>query len=111
LILLNKKIALDQAEKSKNDISDDKKSWIVSRTSAYISEIARMNFGGRYYWNSDLNIPVLVIGEPKYKLHLLTYNKVIGRIEKGIEDNIPFFFNGFIGNMSEAKKGDEKYII
>ncbi|MCC9043212.1 hypothetical protein LNQ81_11080 [Myroides sp. M-43] len=61
---------------------------------AYVFEVAKRNFGGRYYWYDDLNQPIFVTGQPKFEASLLAFEKVKGRIKNGYEDNIPFFFEG-----------------
>lgn len=69
----------------------------------YILEVARMNFGGRYVWWKDRNMPVLECGFPDNCITIASFDKVLGRIENGDEDNIPFFFAGFVESMVRAK--------
>lgn len=69
---------------------------MIVKIGAYIFEVARLNFGGRYCWYGDLSQPILVTGEPEFKMALLAFDKTKGRFEKGAEDNIPFFFEGYV---------------
>ena len=69
----------------------------------YILEVARMNFGGRYVWWKDRNMPVLECGFPDNCIAIASFDKVLRRIENGDEDNIPFFFAGFVESMVRAK--------
>lgn len=77
----------------------------IVKIGAYILEVARRNFGGRYCWYNDLEQPVLVTGEPEFKMALLAFDKTKGRFENGDEDNIPFFFEGYVqGVRSKANR-------
>lgn len=76
---------------------------MIERSGAYIFEVAKRSFGGRYYWYDDLNQPILVTGQPKFEASLLAYEKVRGRLKNGYEDNIPFFFEGYV-EVVQAKK-------
>lgn len=68
----------------------------IKKSASYIFEVAKQNFGGKYLWYEQLNQPVLVTGQPDFDVSLIAYEKVKGRLENGIEDNIPFFFEGYI---------------
>jgi hypothetical protein len=69
---------------------------MIIKLGAYIFVVARLNFGGKYYWYDHLDQPVLVTGQPEFEISLLAYEKVKGRFENGQEDNIPFFFDGYV---------------
>jgi len=69
---------------------------MIMKIGSYIFEVARQNFGGKYYWYNNLDQPILVTGQPEFEMSLLAYEKVRGRFENGVEDNIPFFFEGFV---------------
>lgn len=79
----------------------------------YIFEVARRNFGGTYYWYDKLNQPILVTGQPEYEVSLLAVEKVKGRIINGIEDSIPFFFDGYIRAVERGRseKGYRSMIV
>lgn len=80
----------------KQEMDDEMKERVIKKAGSYIFEVARQNFGGRYYWYNQLNQPILVTGQPEFNLSLLAFEKVKGRLENGAEDNIPFFFEGFV---------------
>lgn len=86
-----------------NDMDENHKQNIISTTGSYIFEVARKNFGGKYFWYDKLNQPILVTGQPDFEMSLLAFEKVKGRLENGIEDNIPFFFEGFIEGVKNKK--------
>lgn len=62
--------------------------------SAYVFEVARRAFGGRYLRGDEENPFVLVIGEGAAEIGVCVMSKVRGRTVNGPEDNIPFFYAG-----------------
>lgn len=62
--------------------------------SAYIFEVARRAFGGRYLRGDTENPFVLVIGEGTAQVGVCVMSKVRGRAVNGPEDSIPFFYAG-----------------
>lgn len=83
--------------------NDETKRIMIIKIGAYIFEVARQNFGGQYYWYDKLDQPVLVTGQPEFEMSLLAYQKVKGRFENGSEDNIPFFFAGYVEGVKNRK--------
>lgn len=83
----------------KADIETRRK--MIIKIGSYIFEVAKKNFGGQYYWYDRLDQPILVTGQPEFEMSLLAYEKVRGRFEKGNEDNIPFFFEGYVEGVKE----------
>lgn len=79
----------------KNSDKETKRKMII-KIGAYVFEVARRNFGGVYYWYERLDQPILVTGQPEFEMSLLAYEKVKNRFENGYEDNIPFFFSGYV---------------
>jgi hypothetical protein len=63
-------------------------------TSAYVFEVARRAFGGRYARGDAENPFVLVIGEGAAEVGVCVMSKVHGRALNGPEDSIPFFYAG-----------------
>lgn len=64
------------------------------QAAAYIGEVARREFGGRYLAGDEDNPYVLVIGEPHFQIGVMVMGKVAGRVLNGPEDSIPFFYDG-----------------
>lgn len=78
------------------DSNDETKRIMIIKIGAYVFEVARQNLGGIYYWYVPLNQPILVTGQPDFEMSLLTYEKVRNRFEKGVANNIPSFFEGYV---------------
>lgn len=79
--------------------------WIATLVGAYILEVARREFGGQYYWHDGQNRPVLVVGEPSYRIAIIPFDKVRGRLLRDEADNIPFFYDGFAESVRRAEPG------
>jgi hypothetical protein len=62
--------------------------------SAYVFEVARREFGGRYLRGDEENPFVLVIGEPDFQIGVMVMGKVSGRAVNGPEDSLSFFYEG-----------------
>ncbi|WP_433620539.1 hypothetical protein [Paenibacillus cellulositrophicus] len=52
----------------------------------------------------DRDQPVLVTGEPDYSISIFAFDKVKGRIQNGKEDEIPYYFDGYIEAVKKGKK-------
>jgi hypothetical protein len=102
---------LEEASDFFEDMDSERQDQIVEQIGAYIFEVARRNFGGRYFWYDARNQPILVTGLPDFEISLLAYDKVRGRLENGAEDNIPFFFEGYADRVKNAKPGDMAMIV
>jgi hypothetical protein len=85
------------------DMDDIQQKNIVSKAGSYIFEVAKQNYGGKYYWYDNLNQPILVTGQPEFEMSFLAFEKVKGRLENGYEDNIPFFFEGYTEGVKNKK--------
>lgn len=76
---------------------------IYTMIGSYVFETARRNYGGKYYWLQDEQQPILVIGEPDFSVSIRAWEKVKSRIEKGVEDNIPFYIEGLKEHIAKGK--------
>lgn len=63
-------------------------------TSAYVFEVARRAFGGRYLRGDKDNPFVLAIGRGEAEIGVCVMAKVRGRVVNGPEDSIPFYYAG-----------------
>ena len=70
---------------------------------AYVFEVARRNFGGKYFWYDPTNQPILVTGLPDFEVSILAVEKVKGRLMNGKEDNIPFYFAGYVEKVKNKQ--------
>lgn len=101
---------LKHVYENQQDLDENMKDDIIRQAGSYIFEVARRNFGGKYYWYDPLNQPILVTGQPIFEISILAFEKVKQRIENGDEDNIPFFFKGYTQRVKAAKQGDQAMI-
>ena len=102
---------LHEASDFYENMSAERQDQIVEQVGAYVFEVARRNFGGRYFWYDTGDQPILSTGLPVFEISLLVYDKVRGRLKNGPEDNIPFFFEGYAERVRQAKPGDKAMIV
>ncbi len=88
-----------------DDLPKDQIDSLVHMLGSYILEVGRREFGGKYYWHDGRDQPVLVVGEPDYRIAILTFDKVRGRLSGDDSDNIPFFYQGFAARARRAEPG------
>jgi len=97
--------ALQEASEFYDEMSEDGKENLITSVGSYIFEVARRNFGGKYFWYEHLNQPILVTGQPEFEVSIVAFDKVKGRLENGKEDNIPFYFAGYIERVKNKQSG------
>lgn len=85
-------------------LDNDELDSVSSMAGSYIFEVARRNYGGQYFWAQDRDQPVLVTGEPEYSISIFAFDKVRCRIKNGKEDEISFYFDGYIQAIEKGKK-------
>ncbi|MGG1516938.1 hypothetical protein ABE504_16135 [Paenibacillus oryzisoli] len=90
-------------ELSEYQIDDDALDSVSSMAGSYIFEVARRNYGGQYIWVQERDQPVLVTGEPEYSISIVAFDKVRGRIRNGKEDDIPYYFDGYIEAVEKGR--------
>ena len=88
-------------------LTPDQLANMAQNFGCYILDVARREFGGRYYWFAQRNQPVLVVGEPAFKVAILAWDKVRGRLSGDEADNIPFFYAGFAERARRAEPGTD----
>jgi hypothetical protein len=77
----------------------------------YVLEVARRAFGGRYCWFDQRDAPVLVVGEPAFRVALLTWDQVQGRLAGDPECDIPFLYAGFAERVRRAEPGTDALYV
>lgn len=97
--------ALEEASDFYEEMVEEQKQGLISSAGSYIFEVARRNFGGKYFWYDHLNQPILVTGQPEFEVSILAFEKVKGRLENGAEDNIPFYFAGYVQRVNNKESG------
>jgi len=84
---------------------------LAQQFGSYVLEVGRREFGGRYLWHDDRDQPVLVVGEPKFRIAMIAWDKVRGRVSGDAGDNIPFFYAGFAERARAAKPGEDALYV
>jgi hypothetical protein len=90
-----------------SEMTPDQVTTLVQDFGGYVLEVGRRAFGGRYQWHDGRDQPVLVVGEPAFRVAVLTWDKVRGRLGGDAGDNIPFFYAGFAERARAAVPGTD----
>jgi hypothetical protein len=77
----------------------------------YVLEVGRREFAGRYLWHEDRDQPVLVVGEPVYRVAIMAWEKVRGRLNRDVGDNIAFHYAGFAERARQAAPGTDVLFV
>ena len=96
---------LEEASDFYEEMSEPQRQNLIASVGSYIFEVARHNFGGKYFWYDQLNQPILVTGQPEFEVSIVAFDKVKGRLENGKEDNIPFYFAGYVERVQNKQSG------
>ena len=94
-----------------SDLTPDQIMILAQNFGCYILEVGRREFGGRYCWFDQRDQPVLVVGEPEYRVALLAWERVKGRLTGDEGDNIPFFYAGFAERARRAEPGSDALYV
>ena len=96
---------LEEASDFYEEMDKQQRQNLITSVGSYIFEVARRNFGGRYFWYDHLEQPILVTGQPEFEVSIIAFDKVKGRLENGKEDNIPFYFAGYVERVQNKQSG------
>lgn len=88
-------------------MTDEQVVNIAQQMGCYVLEVGRRTHGGRYVWHEGRGAPVLLVGEPDFRVAMLAWDKTEGRLRGDEADNIPFFYAGFAGRVRSAGPGDD----
>ena len=105
------KIVEKMLEEISTDGPDANADSVAMVFGSYILEVGRRQFGGKYSWYQKGNQPVLVVGEPHFRIAIITFDRVRSRMRGCREDNIPFFFDGFSSRVRKAMPGDDVFYV
>lgn len=95
----------------KHKMDEEVLQGITHEAGAYLFEVVRRNYGGKYYWLNTENQPILVIGQPEFEICITAYEKVRMRIANGAEDSIPYYVQLVSQTIKQAKPGDRATIV
>lgn len=98
---------LAEASAYVDEMPEDQTEALVHLLGSYILEVGRREFGGKYYWHDGRDQPVLVVGEPDYRIAILALDKVRGRLSGDDAENIPFFYQGFAARARNPEPGTD----
>jgi hypothetical protein len=102
---------LAEAAQWATELGPKQQASLIRIFGAYLLEVARREFGGRYAWHNHQEQPVLVVGEPAFCIAILSMNKMRGRVSGDTADNIPFFYSGFAERARRAVPGDNALFV
>jgi hypothetical protein len=100
-----------EAAASFEELTPEQREIVAQDFGCYILEVARREFGGRYAWFEQRGQPVLVVGEPVFRVALMTWDKVLGRLSGDPADDIPFFYTGFAERVRRAEPGTDALYV
>jgi hypothetical protein len=93
------------------EITPDQLTALTQDFGNYVLEVGRREFGGRYVWHTERDQPVLVVGEPAYRVAIMAWDKVRGRLTGEVADNIPFHYAGFAERARRASPGTDVLFV
>jgi hypothetical protein len=67
---------LEEAAAYAEGMTPEEITMLVQSFGCYILEVGRRSLGGHYKWHEKRNQPVLVVGEPDFRVAMITWNKV-----------------------------------
>lgn len=98
---------LAEAAEYADQMGQESVNALVQLMGSYILQVAYQEHGGTFYWHDAEDQPVLVVGEPAFRVALISFNKVRGRLSGDEGDNIPFFYSGFSDRAKSATPGTD----
>jgi hypothetical protein len=78
---------------------------LVELMGSYVLEVGRRQHGGTYQWHEARAQPVLVVGQSKFSVSMVTFDRVRGRLAGDKGDTIVFFYQGFSARAKTATPG------
>jgi hypothetical protein len=96
---------LDEAAQYSKQMPQTEVTALVELMGSYILAVAHRKYGGTLQWHGGRSQPTLVVGEPKFHVALMTFDKVRARVSGDKADNIVFFYEGFSSRVKSATPG------
>ncbi|MCC3316788.1 hypothetical protein [Nocardia africana] len=93
------------------DMTDTEVQTLVECFGCYVLEVGRRAHGGRYQWFDQREEPILVVEGPDFRIAMITWGRVRGRIEGDPGDNIPFFYDGFAQRVRAAEPATDALYV
>lgn len=76
-------------------LSEEQVTMITQEYGCYLLLTAHKLYGGEFFWSSENEQPMLIVGEPEATIVLLTWQKVRGRLLGDKADHIAYFMEQF----------------
>ena len=86
------------------DVDEDTQYNIRTMAGSYVFEVAKRNFGGKYYWLQSEQQPILIAGEPDFTVSIKAWDKVKKYMENGSEDDLKYYIEGYKEYIEKGKK-------
>ncbi len=81
----------------------------VNRLGSYVLEMGRQNFGGHIYWFDSLQQPILIVGEPQFRISFMPLDRIRAHIEGSYNENFMEYYQEFLSRVQQAKVRSEMY--
>ncbi|WP_392551758.1 hypothetical protein RHO13_10610 [Orbus wheelerorum] len=86
-------------------LSEEQIAMTTQEYGCYLLLTAYKLYGGTFFWNSEYEQPMLIVGEPDACIVLLTWNKVKGRLIGDKADHIAYFIEQFANDAQNPELG------
>jgi hypothetical protein len=96
---------LDEASRYLSSMEVEAVEALIELIGCYILEVGYRRHGGKFAWYEERRQPVLIVGEPRFHVAIITFDKVRGRLSGDKADSIPFFYQGFSERAKSAVPG------
>lgn len=86
-------------------LSETQKGQVAQRFSCYFLEVARRHMGGTYKWYRDVPQPTLVVGEPRFHLSILAWDRVEGALKGRKDNDLVRYYAALVERVRTAQPG------
>lgn len=84
------------------EMSADIKHEVITNASSYVLWVIKQQCGGSFYWSEQRLQPVLVIGEPNYRVALMAQDRVKNKVEKTDAPGIILLYRQVMDELQAA---------
>ena len=98
-------LLLTEVQNFLDDMHPDQVKFLVSAFGSYLFEVVRRTHGGTYYWYEPEDQPVLILGEPEYKISMLAFGK-IQKLLTDASESISQYYGRVVDQLQMAQPGD-----
>ena len=102
---------LEEASRHVAQLPEPDRKTLVELFGSYLLAVAHRAHGGKFYWFDLRDQPILVVGQPKFEVSIIAFDKVRGRLNGDKGDNIPFFYEGFSSRVKSATPGTKAIYV